>query len=129
MRNHLQLLKHLQHSIKIYMRQFCPPMQGQESPPYSDTSTLDSTLSSPGIRPALNGPRSGSGHIWSPIRQDLRPDGFPIEYFRCYHDLLVPHLLAPYKEALSRGSFPPDFDKAAIVVLPKAGLPSDQCYS
>lgn len=44
-----------------------------------------------------------------------------------YKDILTPHLLNLYKEAVHRGSFPKEIDQATIVVILKTGPPFTSC--
>ena len=57
------------------------------------------------------------------------PDGFPAEYFRSFRDLLGPHLLNFFVEAVERMRFPAEVNLATIVVLLKQGHPPEQCAS
>ena len=55
--------------------------------------------------------------------EDPRPDGFPLEYYQKLCNLLLPHLLSMYKEAIALGRFPKDLDLATVVVLHNKGIP------
>ena len=57
------------------------------------------------------------------------PDGFPTEYYCTFRELLEPHLIDTYAEAIENSRFPPDINIATIVVLPKAGHPPEKCTS
>lgn len=46
-------------------------------------------------------------------------DGFPIEWYMQFLDLLVPHLLRMYNYALRTGQLPPSMSEALIVLIPK----------
>ena len=44
-----------------------------------------------------------------------------MEYFRTFQDMLGPHMLAFFAEAIGEGRFPRETNLATIVVLPKPG--------
>lgn len=46
-------------------------------------------------------------------------DGIPAEYYRTYIDILVPVLQKVYQETFERGQFPPTFNEAFILLIPK----------
>ena len=46
-------------------------------------------------------------------------DGFPVEYYKKYIDILVPILHKMYKEAFEKGSLPGTFNDDLISLIPK----------
>ncbi len=55
------------------------------------------------------------------------PDGFPVEFFKKFHDKLAPLLLSVYKE--SHGSLPPTLRQACISLLFEKDKDPDLCSS
>lgn len=49
------------------------------------------------------------------------PDGFPVEYFKSFSNLLLTPLTNMIKESLERGSLPHSLELATITLLPKPG--------
>lgn len=47
-------------------------------------------------------------------------DGFPIERYMQFRDLLIPHLLQMYNYALKTGQLLPSMSEALIVLIPKS---------
>lgn len=46
-------------------------------------------------------------------------DGFPVEYYKEYIDILAPVLVKVYQEAFEKGHMPPTFNEALISLIPK----------
>lgn len=46
-------------------------------------------------------------------------DGFPIEWYLQYREILFPHLLWVYNHALKEAQLPPSMSEALIVLIPK----------
>ena len=46
-------------------------------------------------------------------------DGLPSEFYKAYSDLLAPHLLAVYAEALEVGTLPPTLKEAVVLMFLK----------
>lgn len=57
------------------------------------------------------------------------PDGFPVEFFKAFHNQLIPLLHAVYVESLSNGSLPFTLRQASISVLLKKGKDPELCTS
>lgn len=57
------------------------------------------------------------------------PDGFPIEFYKKFSDLLNPLLVAVYKEAFERGSLPLTLTQASISLLLKENKDPTVCES
>lgn len=71
---------------------------------------LDNPITENEIRTAISGMKSGK----SPGL-----DGFPVEYYKQYIDILAPLLQEVYNEAFKLGSLPSTFNEALISVIPK----------
>lgn len=56
-------------------------------------------------------------------------DGPPASFYKCYTDILAPHLMDVYQEAIDTGLLPPTLREAEILLLLKTGKPPDQCES
>lgn len=57
------------------------------------------------------------------------PEGFPVEFFKAFHNQLIPLLHAVYVESLSNGSLPFTLRQASISVLLKKGKDPKLCTS
>lgn len=57
------------------------------------------------------------------------PDGFPVEFFKVFHNQLVPLLHSVYIESLSKGSLPDTLRQASINVLLKKEKDPELCTS
>ncbi|CAJ0951192.1 unnamed protein product [Ranitomeya imitator] len=57
------------------------------------------------------------------------PDGFPIELYRKYRDILAPLLLRVFQGVCERGSMPDTFYEANIILLKKEGKDPLECGS
>lgn len=57
------------------------------------------------------------------------PNGLPGEFFKRHTSLLAPHLLKLFTESRESGSLPADLRAATVVVIHKAGKPSEDCGS
>ncbi len=57
------------------------------------------------------------------------PDGFPIEFYKKFADLLGPLLVAVYNESFNTGTLPLTLTQASISLLPKEGKDPTRCES
>lgn len=57
------------------------------------------------------------------------PDGFPVEFFKAFHNQLIPLLHAVYVESLSNSSLPFTLRQASISILLKKGKDPELCTS
>ncbi|KAG9283901.1 WD repeat-containing protein 3 isoform X1 [Astyanax mexicanus] len=57
------------------------------------------------------------------------PDGLPIELYKIFKDMLIPHLFNMLEEAFRIDSLPPSFSTALISTILKPGKPPTKCES
>lgn len=57
------------------------------------------------------------------------PDGFINEFYKCFIDILTPHLLEAYRYSLETKTMAPSWSDATIVVLHKEGKDPTDCGS
>lgn len=49
------------------------------------------------------------------------PDGFPVEYYKAFINIITPILTMVFEEAFQSGSLPPTFNEGLISLIPKKG--------
>lgn len=52
-------------------------------------------------------------------------DGYPNEYLKSFHSVLLPYLCPTFNKAMAEGYVPTEMLQATIVTLPKPGKPAD----
>lgn len=73
---------------------------------------LDKPVSQDEVRKAIQSMKTGK----SP-----GTDGFPVEYYKQYMDILIPVLTKVFEEAFQAGFLPPSLNEALISLIPKKG--------